>query len=86
MYTKHKWESDRYFNFGYVQYLPKDYDENKKYPLVFFLHGAGERGEDLDWAGIRGYMRYVKFNVGNVVISAERISQIVCHNNSSVFS
>ena len=60
MYTKHKWESDRYFNFGYVQYFPKDYDENKKYPLVFFLHGAGERGEDLDWAGIRGYMRYVK--------------------------
>lgn len=60
MYTKHKWESDRYFDFGYVQYLPKDYDENKKYPLVFFLHGAGERGEDLDRAGIHGYMRYVK--------------------------
>ena len=37
MYTKHKWESDNYFNFGYIKYLPKDYDENKKYPLVFFL-------------------------------------------------
>ena len=50
MYTKHTWNSDKHFNFKYVQYLPKDYDPNEKYPLVFFLHGAGERGEDLDVA------------------------------------
>lgn len=25
---------------------PKDYDESKVYPLVLFLHGAGERGDD----------------------------------------
>jgi len=25
---------------------PADYDANKKYPLVIFLHGAGERGTD----------------------------------------
>ena len=30
MYTKHKWESDKYFNFGYTKYLPKDFDENKE--------------------------------------------------------
>lgn len=25
---------------------PKDYDHNKTYPVVFFLHGAGERGNN----------------------------------------
>ena len=25
---------------------PKDYDKSKQYPLVLFLHGAGERGDD----------------------------------------
>ena len=46
MYTKHKWISQSHYNFDYVTYLPKDYDETKKYPLVFFLHGAGEIGTD----------------------------------------
>lgn len=31
---------------GYRILLPKKYDENKKYPLLLFLHGAGERGND----------------------------------------
>ena len=26
--------------------LPKDFDPNKKYPLLVFLHGAGERGNN----------------------------------------
>ncbi len=30
---------------GYYVYLPEDFDTNKKYPLVTFLHGAGERGD-----------------------------------------
>ena len=62
MYTKHKWVDDRYYNFNYVKYLPKDYDENKKYPLVFFLHGAGERGDDLDVASRHGFMKHVREN------------------------
>lgn len=32
---------------GYLEYLPKDYYTNptRKYPLVIFLHGAGEQGD-----------------------------------------
>ena len=60
MYTKHKWEDKTHYNFQYVKYLPKDYDENKKYPLVFFLHGAGERGDDLDVACRHGFMKHVR--------------------------
>ena len=60
MYTKHEWNSEKYFNFKYVKYLPKDFEPGKKYPLVFFLHGAGERGEDLDIAMRHGYMQKVR--------------------------
>ena len=50
MYTKHVWNSDQWHNFNYVVNLPENYDESQTYPLVFFLHGAGERGDDLDVA------------------------------------
>ncbi|MBQ8214618.1 MAG: dienelactone hydrolase family protein [Clostridia bacterium] len=60
MYTKHHWKSANHYNFNYVTYLPKDYDEKQKYPLVFFLHGAGERGNDLDLAMRHGYMKHVR--------------------------
>ena len=33
-------------NIPYRLFIPDNYDPNKKYPLVLFLHGAGERGID----------------------------------------
>jgi len=60
MYTKHQWKSRQWHNFNYVVNLPKDYDESRSYPLVLFLHGAGERGDDLEVASTHGYMRYVR--------------------------
>jgi predicted peptidase len=32
----------------YLLFLPKDYSERERWPLVLFLHGAGERGDDLE--------------------------------------
>ncbi len=60
MYSKHIWHTENHYNFGYAQYLPKDFDVTKEYPLVFFLHGAGERGDNLDLAVSHSYMKQVK--------------------------
>ncbi len=44
----------------YVVFVPRNYSPDKKWPLVVFLHGAGERGTD-GWlpttAGIGPYLR-----------------------------
>jgi predicted peptidase len=40
----------------YLLYLPADYDTAKdtRYPLVLFLHGSGERGDDIEKVKIHG--------------------------------
>lgn len=60
MYTEHLWKSDTHFNFRYAQYLPKDIAPDKRYPLVLFLHGAGERGNDIECGTRHGFLRYVR--------------------------
>ena len=35
--------------YDYLLYLPKDYSENtKKYPLLIYLHGGSQKGNDLN--------------------------------------
>ncbi len=43
-----EWRKDR--TISYLQYLPEGYGEaeTSRFPLVIFLHGAGERGADLE--------------------------------------
>ncbi len=40
----------------YLLYLPPDYnqDRHKKFPLILFLHGSGERGTDLNKLKVHG--------------------------------
>jgi predicted peptidase len=38
----------------YLLYLPDDYESQESWPLVLFLHGAGERGDDLERVKIHG--------------------------------
>jgi predicted peptidase len=46
----------------YLSYLPKDYDAKgkKTWPLMLFLHGAGERGSDVQRVAIHGPISMVK--------------------------
>lgn len=39
---------------NYLLYLPKDYNEDKAWPLMVFLHGAGERGNNLEQVKLHG--------------------------------
>mgnify|MGYP002412426255 FL=1 len=38
----------------YLLYLPKDYAQKDSWPLMLFLHGAGERGDDLNRVKLHG--------------------------------
>ncbi len=39
----------RVVKLDYLLYLPKGYEKSKKdYPMILFLHGAGERGSDIN--------------------------------------
>ena len=43
-------------NANYLLYLPKDYEtqQQKCWPLILFLHGAGERGKDVNRVASQG--------------------------------
>ena len=46
---------------NYLLFLPKGYDAKpkQKWPLILFLHGAGERGDDLDLVKKHGIAKIV---------------------------
>ena len=47
---------------NYLLFLPQDYgiDPQKKGPLILFLHGAGERGDDLELVKVHGIAKIVE--------------------------
>ena len=46
------YQKRQFRNIQYLVYYPKGFDEKKKYPLFFHLHGAGSRGKDFkEFAG-----------------------------------
>lgn len=44
----------------YRMLLPKDFDASKKYPLLLFLHGSGERGSDNKAQLVHGSSLFLK--------------------------
>jgi predicted peptidase len=49
---------------AYLLFLPKEYNNSgqKKWPLLLFLHGAGERGTDLSLVKVHGPPKIVEQN------------------------
>lgn len=45
---------------NYLLYLPKNYNTKEKFPLILFLHGMGERGDDLNKLKVHGIPKIVE--------------------------
>jgi predicted peptidase len=56
------WNATHTGKLQYLLYLPHDYDKSssKRWPLMLFLHGAGERGTDVQRVAIHGPLSLVK--------------------------
>ena len=61
-YEKH-WFIQKGDTLPYRLLLPENYNASKKYPLVFFLHGAGERGNNNELQLVHGAKLFLKENV-----------------------
>lgn len=59
---KFKKRVTRELSANYLLYLPAEYnaDANKRWPLMLFLHGAGERGTNLSAVAVHGPPKLVK--------------------------
>jgi predicted peptidase len=44
----------------YLIYLPADYDASQRWPLLLFLHGAGERGDDISRVAFHGPPKLIR--------------------------
>jgi predicted peptidase len=57
-----KWEVSSSGEVRYLLHLPKGYDPNgsQRWPLILFLHGAGERGTNLQRVAVHGPPKLVK--------------------------
>ena len=53
----------------YVVFVPHDYDGKKKYPLILFLHGAGETGSD--------GQKQVKVGLGKAIKAKEKSFEFI---------
>ena len=52
--SAHQLDSQVPVHLKYLLYQPKDYDTKGKWPLLLFLHGSGDRGNDLDAVKVHG--------------------------------
>ncbi len=60
----------------YRLYLPENYDSSKKYPVLLYLHGAGERGSD-NMAQVAGSNLGVTFPLKRIIFGSYRNDVII---------
>ena len=56
----YKANNEEELDLAYILYLPTEYEEtDRSFPLVLFLHGAGERGDDLEKIKLHGIPKLI---------------------------
>ena len=53
-------KSSVYSNWNYYLYVPNNVRKSEKRPLVIFLHGSGERGNNITALNSYGFAKYIK--------------------------
>ncbi|EGT3616112.1 hypothetical protein FHH43_07685 [Clostridium perfringens] len=77
--VKDKFDIEKSISLNYIVNLPEEYhsNQNKIFPVILFLHGIGERGDDIDKVKKYGIHRYLKdMEIPFIVISPQ------CHDNN----
>lgn len=65
-----KLNTNDYCNINYIVYLPEKLDENM--PLLLFLHGIGERGENIEAVEKYALPKYMnKFDIPYIVVAPQ---------------
>lgn len=62
------------YQYNFRMFLPPGYDNSKAFPLIIFLHGAGERGDDLNQVDNHGPLKHVNeswWNYDFVIIAPQ---------------
>ncbi len=60
---KKEWYINGVDTLPYRILLPDNYDEKKKYPVIYFLHGAGERGRDNEKQLVHGARLFLRDSI-----------------------
>lgn len=71
--TAEQFEAQLPVRMRYLIYRPPNYASRDRWPLLLFLHGAGERGEDLNQVKLHGPPRLVErgHNLPFVIVSPQ---------------
>lgn len=65
LYQKKEYRFDEGKILPYRILFPQNYDKSKEYPLVLFLHGAGERGKDNEKQLVHGSRLFLRDDIRN---------------------
>jgi predicted peptidase len=69
---------------NYVLYVPKEVKENK--PLIIFLHGSGEKGNDIEKVKVHGPFKYLRNHEIDAFVLAPQCPENEYWNSEALYN